>query len=299
MERARLWAFDDGIGELDFTLADGHVGSQILKVIQRSHFVRTIEGEAHWSSVRILLILQAAERGRIVAWIFQIRLIDTIQFIVRYHHENVELGAFRRSFRQQHVLWPAASAKLELGFFGFIGRRIFAADVTERTFVRNGYVRLIGTATNGVLARIQIHGELVHFDHQGALVFKFGDRLSALIVLRAHEYATRAYLLDARLVFHGYGIGERCVLQMGELCVDISFGSEVQTGAQINIGFLPECQQRIGFCVFALGNLNAYARHRDSRICDFSIGHVLGLKFFVSLEHRVDETVPTCRKNSE
>lgn len=99
---SRSRATNDRIGELNLTLRDGHIRSQVREISQSIGSERTIEREAHCPSIRIHLILQTAERCGIVTNITTVRLIDSVHVIVRNHNEKVESCPFESSLRQQH-----------------------------------------------------------------------------------------------------------------------------------------------------------------------------------------------------
>lgn len=85
---------------------------------------------------------------------------------------------------------------------------------------------------------LTIHGELVHFDHQNALLGK-RQRPSLLIGLWSEEYATRSFLSLTWAVQDIDCIGERRMLQVLKRPEEFSFVAEVHAQRQIDQWLLP------------------------------------------------------------
>jgi len=100
--------FNVGIsGKLDGQILPEHVGCS--ESFPTGLGQRSVEGEAHWSFVRILLEDGSAVAQRVLA-VTRSVVGDLILIPIGDHNEQLESHSFVIALREEHVLWPTAMA---------------------------------------------------------------------------------------------------------------------------------------------------------------------------------------------
>lgn len=132
-------SLDDFVFENNIAINQAHIWQQELFQRLIIFGARSIEWKSHVPFVWIESVPDAAVRRRLFANAVSI-LFHVVVVVFRDHYKQLTIQAAVRltsSPRNQHMVWPTATAKIKVVFVGRAGLRSLFIQITEHLLVRN------------------------------------------------------------------------------------------------------------------------------------------------------------------